>query len=79
MTARVTADGQLALPAEVRARLGLVPGQTLEIRTEGEMLVAWRKFDSDDDVFEKWRGRGRTPGGAPVDKYLGLIRDGDGR
>lgn len=77
MTAVVTADGQLTLPREVCDQLGLRVGQTLEIQTEGALLVAWKK--ADPDPFEKWRGRGRLPAGGTADEYLRLARDGDGR
>jgi hypothetical protein len=30
-------------------------------------------------VFEKWRGRGRIPGGLSVDAYLAKARDGHSR
>ena len=77
MTAVVTKDGQLPLPPELCEQLGLAPGQTLEICSEGGLLVAWKKSAS--DPFEKWRGRGRLPAGTNADEYLRLIRDGDGR
>lgn len=77
MTALVTADGLLALPREACERLGLTAGQTLEVQTEGGLLVAWKK--SDTDPFEKWRGAGRLPAGQTTDEYLRLTRDGDSR
>ena len=77
MTALVTADGQLTLPREVVERLGLLAGQTLEVQTEGDLLLAWKK--SDADPFEKWRGRGRLPVGKNAEEYLRLVRDGDSR
>lgn len=77
MTAIVTADGQLALPREVCESLGLIAGQRLEIQTEGGLLVAWKK--SDTDPFEKWRGAGRLPAGKTAEEYLRLARDGDSR
>jgi len=77
MNALVTADGQLTLPREVFERLGLVAGQTLEVQTEGDLLVAWKK--SDADPFEKWRGRGQLPAGQTAEEYLRLVRDGDSR
>lgn len=77
MIALVTAEGSLAIPLELRERLGLTTGQTMEVQTEGKLLVAWKT--SDDDQFEKWRGRGRLPEGQSTAEYLDLIRDGDSR
>jgi len=75
MTALVTAEGQLTLPREVCERLGLVVGQSLEVETEGGLLLAWKK--SDTDPFDKWRGAGRVPVGQSADEFLRLTRDGD--
>lgn len=77
MTVLVTSEGSLAIPPELRGRLGLTPGQTMEVRTEGGLLVAWKT--SDNDQFEKWRGRGRLPAGQSSIGYLHLIRDGHSR
>jgi hypothetical protein len=51
--------------------------QPTGVQTEGATLVVRKK--EDQDVFEKWRGRGALPGAANVDEYLGVIRDGDRR
>lgn len=77
MTAVVTKDGRLPLPRELREQLGLLPGQSVEIRTENGLLVAWEKTAG--DPFEKWRGRGRLPFGENTDEYLDVIRDGNSR
>jgi bifunctional DNA-binding transcriptional regulator/antitoxin component of YhaV-PrlF toxin-antitoxin module len=57
MTATVQPDGALVLPREACERLGLKAGQILEVQTEGDLLVAWKK--SATNPFENWRGRGR--------------------
>ena len=77
MNAVLTQDGQIEIPRELRERLGLQPGNVLELRNQAGTLVAWKKVEP--DVFEKWRGRGTLPAGANTDDYLRLIRDGDGR
>lgn len=74
MTATVQPDGTLFLPREACERLGLKAGQILEVQTEGDVLVAWKK--SATNPFEKWRGRGRLPAGTSGDDYLRLLRDG---
>jgi antitoxin PrlF len=47
---RVTAQGQVSVPAEVRRRLGLAPGSVLEWNDEGTEIVVRRarRFTSDD-------------------------------
>ena len=39
---RITAQGQVSVPAEVRRRLGLVPGSTIEWDEEGSTVVVRR-------------------------------------
>jgi antitoxin PrlF len=47
---RLTAQGQISVPAAVRRKLGLGPGSTLEWREEGEKIVVRRvgRFTSTD-------------------------------
>lgn len=39
---KVTAQGQISVPAEVRRRLGIGPGSILEWEAEGEKIVVRR-------------------------------------
>jgi AbrB family looped-hinge helix DNA binding protein len=47
---RITAQGQLSVPVEVRRKLGVGPGSVLEWSEEGEAIVVRRagQFDSED-------------------------------
>jgi AbrB family looped-hinge helix DNA binding protein len=47
---RLTAQGQISVPAAVRRKLGLGPGSTLEWQEEGEKVVVRRvgRFTSAD-------------------------------
>jgi antitoxin PrlF len=47
---KVTAQGQITVPAEVRKKLGLGPGSVLEWSEEGEKIVVRKagKYSSDD-------------------------------
>jgi antitoxin PrlF len=40
---RITAQGQITIPAAVRKELGLVPGSTVEWDKDGEKIVIRRK------------------------------------
>ena len=75
MTATVQPNGVLVLPREACELLGLKAGQTLEVQTEGEMIIAWKR--SEANPFERWRGRGHLPVGTTGDDYLRYTRDGD--
>lgn len=55
---KVTAQGQISVPAEVRRRLGVGPGSVLEWDAQGEQIVVRRAatFSSEDlhqAVFRK--------------------------
>ena len=41
-TSRLTAQGQISVPAEIRRRLGLGPGSVLEWDVEGDRVVVRR-------------------------------------
>lgn len=60
-TSRLTAKSQTVLPKEVRAALGLGPGDLVGYRIEGKRvsLVKLAATDEADDpfaVFDEWRG-----------------------
>lgn len=54
--AKVTSKGQITVPLEIRKSLGIKPGDHLrfEQKKNGISLVR----DTEEDVFEKWRGIG---------------------
>ena len=61
---KLTAQGQISVPAEVRRRLGIGPGSVLEWQEEGEKVVVRRvgRYSSEDihrALFEA-RPRRRT-------------------
>jgi antitoxin PrlF len=47
---KVTAQGQISVPAEIRKRLGIGPGSVIEWNEEGEKIVVRRagKYSSED-------------------------------
>ena len=47
---RVTAQGQISVPAEIRRKLGVGPGSILEWHEEGETIVVRRagRYTSED-------------------------------
>ncbi|HVT05185.1 MAG TPA: AbrB/MazE/SpoVT family DNA-binding domain-containing protein [Thermoanaerobaculia bacterium] len=55
---KVTAQGQISVPAEIRRKLGIGPGSVLEWHEEGEKVVVRKagRYSSEDihrAVFEK--------------------------
>ena len=62
---KLTAQGQISVPAEVRRRLGVGPGSVLEWDDEGEKIIVRRsaRYTSEDvhrAAFPKGRPRRRT-------------------
>ena len=72
MKAKVTSKGQVTLPKSCRDRLGLKTGTILDFEVVDGLLIA-SKVQS-EDVFYKWRGRGKLPTGSDVDEYLERLR-----
>jgi AbrB family looped-hinge helix DNA binding protein len=69
---KITAQGQISVPAGVRRKLGVGPGSLLEWSEEGDRIVVRRagRFDSSDihqAVFPK---------GTPKRKSLKQLKDG---
>ena len=49
-TSKLTAQGQISVPAEVRRKLGLGPGSVLEWESDGDIVVVRRagRYSSED-------------------------------
>ena len=77
MNAVLSQKGQVTIPKALRIKLGLLPGAVLEFNAINGKLVARKKVAQ--DVFKKWRGRGRLPNAMTVTKYLDRARDADRR
>lgn len=72
---KVTAQGQISVPAEVRRRLGLGPGSVLEWSDEGEKIVVRRSARySSEDVHRMLFPEG-TPKRRTLDELKQGIRD----
>jgi antitoxin PrlF len=72
---KVTAQGQISLPAEIRKRLGIVPGSMIEWEEEGNKIVVRRagKYTSEDIR------RVLFPNGPPKRVSIKQMKDGIGR
>jgi len=73
MKATLSQRGQVTIPKACREKLGLKSGTVLDFDAVDGVLVA-RKVQP-EDVFRKWRGRGRIPAGNSVDEYLARVRE----
>jgi len=72
---RLTAQGQISVPMDVRRKLGIGPGSVLEWEQEGNKMVVRRggRFSSEDihrELFGSKPPRKRT-----LDELKGGIRD----
>lgn len=67
---KVTAQGQISVPAEVRRRLGVGPGSVLEWHEEGQKIVVRRSGRSNwDDAH-----RALFPDGPPKPHTLAELK-----
>jgi AbrB family looped-hinge helix DNA binding protein len=69
---RLTAQGQISVPAEIRRRLGIGPGSVLEWDQEGEKIVVRRvgRFSSEDIH------RALFPNGPPPRRTIAEMKEG---
>jgi len=72
MKASLTSKGQVTVPKACHDKLGLKAGTVLNFEAVDGALIA-RKVQV-EDVFHKWRGRGKLPSGLSVDDYLARAR-----
>jgi antitoxin PrlF len=72
MKSIVSEKGQVTIPKACRDRLGLHAGSVLDFEARDGKLIAVKQ--QPEDVFRKWRGKGKLPGGLNVDRYLKMIR-----
>ena len=69
---KITAQGQISVPAEVRRKLGIGPGSVLEWNEEGEKIVVRRSARYNwEDVH-----RALFPDGPPKPRTLAELEQG---
>jgi antitoxin PrlF len=69
---RITAQGQISVPAEIRKKLGVGPGSLLEWSEQGEEVVVRRAGRSSfEDVHAAV-----FPEGAPAPKTIPELKEG---
>lgn len=69
---KVTAQGQISVPAEVRRRLGVGPGSVLEWDQEGESIVVRRSGRYSSEQIS----RSLFPKKPPAPKSLDELKEG---
>jgi antitoxin PrlF len=69
---RITAQGQISVPAEIRRKLGVGPGSVLEWELDGETVLVRRagKYTSEDIH------KALFPHGPPPRRSLAELREG---
>jgi AbrB family looped-hinge helix DNA binding protein len=69
---KVTSQGQISVPVEVRKKLGIGPGSILEWDEEGDNIVVRRSGQfSSEDIY-----RALFPQGATKSRTLGDLKEG---
>ena len=71
-SSKLTAQGQISVPAEVRRKLGLGPGSVLEWEEDGDCFVVRRAGTYTSEEIHA----ALFPDGAPTRRSLGDLKDG---
>ena len=79
---RITSKGQVTIPAEIRAKAGLMPNTEVDFILEaGEVRIVRRgkskKPTRGQLAVERLRGSATRSLGMSVDDYLDIVRDRD--
>jgi AbrB family looped-hinge helix DNA binding protein len=74
---RITSNGRVTIPAEIRNRLGLHPGSVVEFEVDGEAVRIRKVADADEsghgrDLVDHMRGRATA--GLSTDELMALTR-----
>ena len=75
---RITAKGQVTIPAEIREKLGLLPDTEVEFRLEDDHVILEKASGQrrrGKQIVERLRGRATTD--LSTEEILALTRDGD--
>jgi antitoxin PrlF len=70
---KVTAQGQISVPAEIRRKLGIGPGSVLEWETEGETVVVRKagRYSSEEIHRAVFARRPRARGVEELKRAIG--------
>lgn len=71
MKAIVGERGQITIPKRLRDRLGIRPGQRLDLVERDGQLIATKDLDTDDPIAALY---GTLDIGMSTDEYLDLVR-----
>lgn len=71
---KVTAQGQISIPADVRRKLGIGPGSILEWEEENDKIVVRRSTQFSSEEIQQAIFAGHTPGPKTVDEMKEGIR-----
>ena len=74
-SSKLTAQGQISVPAEVRRKLGLGPGSVLEWQDDGDRVVVRRAGTHSSEEIHA----ALFPNGAPSRMSLAELKAGVGR
>jgi AbrB family looped-hinge helix DNA binding protein len=71
-SSKLTAQGQISVPAEVRRKLGLGPGSVMEWEEDGDRVVVRRAGAHSSEELHA----ALFPTGAPIQRSLADLKDG---
>jgi len=72
MAGKVTTKGQVTIPQEIRDRLGIHPGSTVEFGVEGEVVTVRKAAGRGAAIVARMRGTATT--GLTTDEIMAMTR-----
>jgi AbrB family looped-hinge helix DNA binding protein len=75
MAGKVTTKGQVTIPQEIRDRLGIHPGSTVEFAVQGDVVTLRKSKDEGRGRAIVARLRGATTTSLTTDEIMALTRE----
>lgn len=72
MSGKVTTKGQVTIPQEIRERLGIHPGSTVEFGVEGDVVTVRKAPGRGAAIVERMRGTATA--GLTTDEIMAMTR-----
>ncbi len=71
---KVTTKGQVTIPQEIRDRLGIHPGSTVEFGVDGDVVTVRKAPEGGRGAAIVARMRGRATAGLTTDEIMAMTR-----
>ena len=76
---KVTTEGQVTIPQDIREKFHLLPGTDVEFIPQGEAVIIRPTASEEKNRFQRWiqRARGSATTGLTTDEIMAMTRGED--